>query len=118
MTDREIIVEIAEKVMGWSHEQIGTGTHYGFGVNGRIYKSEYVGGFSGWSQLPWNPLANYNDTFEVLGKLGYWCGGNSLIGEYWISLGPDEYHIWTQKDADFRRAVCLAALAEKGVKVE
>ncbi len=124
MTDREIIVALAEQVFGWRVFQLkDTVCSHGKefllqdGDSFTRYKD-----LAEWRQMSgggsWNPLADYNDTFEVLGKFDYWRGGhNSKNNGHWMSLGDDPFHPWVHNDADFRRAVCIAALAAKGVKV-
>ncbi|ERM19017.1 BC1872 family protein [Brevibacillus laterosporus] len=55
MTDQQIILTLATKVMGWKRYQE---TDFWFGDNGNLFNSSL-----------WNPLENIADAFQVVDRL-------------------------------------------------
>ncbi|UED77472.1 hypothetical protein [Brevibacillus sp. DP1.3A] len=103
MTDQQIVLTLATKVMGW--KRYGE-TEFWYGDNGNLFDSSF-----------WNPLQNIADAWQVVEKLGesFW--------EVNIDLGSKSpnarvviYRTYTRKDghvaiaSTVQEAICGAAL--------
>ncbi|MCR8983206.1 BC1872 family protein [Brevibacillus laterosporus] len=75
MTEQQIIVTLATKVMGWKQYDE---TDFWFGDNGNLFNSSL-----------WNPLQNIADAWQLMEKLKqrYFC-------EVVMTEGEDGYYHW------------------------
>lgn len=102
MTDNELVVAVAEKVMDWK-VQVGNNPVL---VNGWVLFDDKTGKF-------FNPLVSYNDCHEMLDKFDCWESyRNGKV--YLVAIAPD---FTDETDTDFRRAAVVACLRAKGVDV-
>lgn len=109
MTDQELIIAAAEKVMGW---KASPPDEFGNTIG-------YDGDTQRWLGQHWNPLGSDADAFMLVDELtaqGWYLklGGPSPWGaRFWHSTRPG---MFDAVDHARRRAIVLAALHAKGVE--
>ena len=114
MTDVEIIVALAEKVMGWEvfgEPYPGPGQWAYSGTIGNQHLEGYIGGY----HVPqWNPLESIADAWimvEELQSRGIFLGLDAIDVRTWAANLTDRHASYRMEGPSAQRAICLAALA-------
>ncbi len=116
MDDINIIREVATKVMGWALNDYDVTPCVQI-LGKRLFKE--------WNEhrdmREWNPVISWNHAREVIEHLGELALEVTRVqdGDYRVAFyNRGVNSIFIAKDAEFGRAVCLAALQVAGVEVE
>lgn len=121
MTDQEIVMIVAEKVMGWKLSDDFPVLH------GNFLRVNEVGQVlimhMGWVR-EWNPLHNDVDSFMVVDKIvSQWqvsiCSPQIGIDiPVWTVIVGDVSSFVEARHSSRCRAICIAALKASGIEVE
>lgn len=125
MTDQEIVIIVAEKVMGWKLSGdflVPRGNFFGVNEVGQVLIMHTEP--SAWWVREWNPLHNDVDSFMVVDKIvSQWqvsiCSPQIGIDiPVWTVMVGDVSSFVEARHSSRCRAICIAALKASGIEVE